>query len=186
MLAGSSSLQIAFSAQRLTAAAAFFSYFPRDIYPLPGFPNLLDTLQIALRSVFWRTPTEMASSALVNYPFNTLGRHEWEYGVGPVALFLMIAGAAVSVWHAWYNGGFAPHRLARAIPVGIAIMCAVAIPLLLNWYHPRWNTILKVLPYFKSSSTLIRWFALYPLLAALLCGLALRVDWSAQPLPQLL
>jgi len=172
ILGGSIVVGIAFSAQRLAAAVAFFSYFPRDIYPLAGFRSLFDTVQIAFRSVFWHTPTETARSALVNYPFWPFGRHEWEYGIGPVALLLLVPGAAASLWQAWRNGGFAPRRLARAIPVGIAVAFALVIPLLLNWYQPHWNAILKALPYFGSSSTLIRWFALYPLLVTLLSGLA--------------
>jgi len=42
------------------------------------------------------------------------------------------------------------------------------LPLLLNWHEPHWNSLMKSVPYLGSSSSMIRWFALYiPVLAAL-------------------
>jgi len=46
------------------------------------------------------------------------------------------------------------------------------IPLLLNFYQPAWNSFLKSVPLFKSSSTNIRWFCAYipvVILVSVLC-----------------
>jgi hypothetical protein len=54
-----------------------------------------------------------------------------------------------------------------------AIGVLLAVPVLLNWHQAQWHDVLKSLPLLGSSSSLLRWFALYIPLVALLAGLAL-------------
>jgi hypothetical protein len=46
-------------------------------------------------------------------------------------------------------------------------------PAILNWYYAPWTAFLKTLPVLRSSSTLLRWFALYTVLATFFTALAL-------------
>jgi hypothetical protein len=150
---------MALGAQRLSASLAFLQQFPRDEYDLPGFASLYDALHIVLRSLFWRPPVAEAPPLLSNLGL-PLERHEWEYGLGPAAAVLLVAGAATL------------RRPSRWLAVG-AIAAVLAVPILLNWHQVQWHAFLKSLPLLGSSSSLVRWFALYVPLLALLAGLAL-------------
>jgi hypothetical protein len=93
----------------------------------------------------------------------TQGYHEWVLGVGPASLLLLVAG----LW-----------TLARQRPAirnlwqWAAICSVLTLPIWLNWYQPGWNAFLKSLPVFGSSSSLLRWFALYLLPCIVFSGLA--------------
>lgn len=164
IFAGGALLSLALGAQRLAAALAFLQHFPRDEYALPGFPSLLDELRVVLQSLFWRAPAELAQPLLANLGL-PLERHEWEYGLGPAAALLLLAGAARVAWRRWFAG---PGWL-----VAGAIAVALAIPLALNWHQPAWHAFLKSQPLLGSSSNLVRWYVLYVPLVALCAGLAL-------------
>jgi hypothetical protein len=171
LFASAALLSLALGAQRMAAALAFLQQFPRDEYALPGFHSLLAELRVVLLSLFWRTPDELAQPLLnLNLP---LDRHEWEYGLGPAAALLLLAGAvrvakgtrlAVSAWL-----------------VTVAIVVALALPLALNWHQPAWHAFLKSQPLLGSSSSLVRWYVLYVPLVALWAGLAFDVVIPAAP-----
>ena len=162
----------ALSASRFTAAMALFGNFPRADYPLPGFPGPWDLLRTVFAALFWRVSPADAMQRMQNVRWD-LDAHEWEYGLGPAALVLLAAGSAVAV--ARFRKVRQPlSRIARSVPAWGAMAIALALPLVLNWYEPHWNSLLKSLPYFGSSSTLVRWFVLYIPVVALLAGLALH------------
>jgi hypothetical protein len=155
---------VALSAARLAAAIAFAENFPRAQYPLPGFTDLVTALRVALESLFYLPPVAEAWSALANTgPF--LDREEWEYGLGPIAALLILAGGALLLLR---HRAFVAHH-ARAIACVVAIL---ALPLLLNWYVPAWNGALKQVPLLGSSTTLVRWFIVYIPVAVLLAALS--------------
>lgn len=164
MLGAAALLALALGAQRLAAALAFLQHFPRDEYALPGFPSLVAELRVVLQSLFWRPPAELAQPLLANLSL-PLERHEWEYGLGPAAAVLLLAGAGRVAWRRWMTatGGL----------VAGAIVVALAIPLALNWHQPAWHAFLKSQPLLGSSSNLVRWYVLYVPLVALCAGLAL-------------
>jgi hypothetical protein len=163
ILAASGALALALGAQRLAAALAFLAQFPRGEYPLPGFRSLLDAAGFALQALFWRPPLLGISEQLANQQWD-MEVHELAFGVGPVALALLLAGA------------FAARR--GAIPGSRAIWAAfvvlLAVPLALNWYVEPWNALLKRLPIFGSSSSLLRWYAAYIPVVVLFAALALQ------------
>ncbi len=170
LLAAAGVVALALGAQRLSAGLAFLQQFPRDEYDLPGFSSLVDALQIVLRSLFWRPPVAEAPPLLSNLGL-PLERHEWEYGLGPAAALLLIAGAATL-------------RRPRSWLAAGAIVAVLAVPVLLNWHQAQWHAFLKDVPLLGSSSSLLRWFALYVPLVALFAGLALDrvvpvVRWRA-------
>lgn len=161
--AGAALVAAALSATRLAAALALARNFPRNEYALPGFPDLLEALRVAFLSLIDLTPVAEAWQSLANTDV-FLDRPEWEYAVGPVAMLLIFAGAAMLI----ARGG----RIVRHLPAVAAIIAILALPLLLNWYVPAWNALLKQVPLLGSSTTLLRWFMLYIPVAVLLAALA--------------
>jgi hypothetical protein len=170
ILAAASALSVALSAQRLSAAIAFLDAFPRTLYPLPGFANPLDAARIVVEALFWRPPAEAGMDMLTNSRWH-LGQHEWEYGVGPAAAVLLLAGA-VALAAGLFKHGMRRDRAIRGAAIALAIAAVILLPLAVNWYTPDWNAILKRTPIFGSSVGLIRWFMLFIPLAALAAGLA--------------
>jgi len=179
--AGAAIVAVALSSARLVAALAFLRDFPRSDYPLPGFADPWTALRIAFEGVFWLPPADSGWAALVNKLY-LLQQHEWEYGVGPAAAMLIAAGL-VAIVAAWAGKGDRGRRLLRAVPVVLGFLAILLLPVALNWYAPGWNAFLKRVPLLESSSTLIRWFALYVPLAALFAGLAIDRAFSASTRP---
>jgi hypothetical protein len=97
-------------------------------------------------------------------------RHEWEYGVSPVAALFIAAWIVVGTLALIRRRPSLPWS--RVAAVAGAVLLAL-VPLLLNWYSPSWNAFLKGLPFFGSSSQLVRWFSAYIPVAVVLAGLAL-------------
>ncbi|MEJ0011504.1 MAG: hypothetical protein WDM94_02540 [Bauldia sp.] len=161
--AGAAVVAVALSATRLAAALALAKNFPRNEYALPGFPNLFAALRVAFLSLIDLTPVAEAWQSLANTDI-FLDRPEWEYAVGPIAALLIVAGAAVLVAR---RG-----RVRRHAPAVVAIAAILALPLLLNWYVPAWNALLKHVPLLGSSTTLVRWFMLYVPVAVFAAALA--------------
>src|SRR5205814_2035875 len=54
-----------------------------------------------------------------------------------------------------------PNLSKRAVVYASVIILLLFIPVAVNLYHPAWNAILKNIPIVKSSSLLLRWFAMY-------------------------
>jgi len=165
-------LSLALGAQRIATALAFLQQFPRDEYALPGFPSVWAEFRVVLLSLFWRPPTELAQPLLANITV-PLERHEWEYGLGPAAALLLLAGTV----HVAKGARFAT----SVWLVTGAIVVALALPLVLNWHEPTWHALLKSQPLLGSSSNLVRWYALYVPLVALCAGLAFDAVVPAGP-----
>jgi hypothetical protein len=169
-LAAAGLLALAVCAERLAAAGAFLSQFPRTGYLLPGFATLLDAAQQALVLLFWRPPYDPAR-LLVNVQW-TPETTEFAFSVGPVALLMLGAGAFVLARRRSLPG-------AGGVWLGLAL--AACLPILLNWYWEPWNAALKSLPFLGSSSILLRWYAAYipviALFAALALDVAIEIRW---------
>ncbi len=149
------------AAGKMAALIALIGVFPRTDYSLPGFPNLADEALLVLRALFLAVP-ENAQAHLRNLSW-VQDQYEFEIGVTIVPLLLA---AAVGIQRA--------RQWRRAWGLRQAgLVALLALPLLLNWYEPHWNAVLKMLPYFRSSSNLLRWNAVYILPAVLLGALAI-------------
>lgn len=155
---------LALCAGRLAVMAALLANLPRP-YPLPGYEGLGQVAWVALRAVFLAPWPDMAAN-LLHTPVR-LYLHEFDYGVGPMALLLMLAWAAGSVrgvtWPTW-----------RAALLWAMLAFLLLVPLVLNISTPGWSAFLKSLPVLGSSSLLLRWLAAYILPAAV--GAAIALD----------
>jgi hypothetical protein len=171
LLAGAGLLSLGLSAGKLYAALSLANAFARDFYKLPGADNIAQLLWAVFSSVFWRPSPDV----LVNSDWSQV-RHEWEYGLTLAPLFIVYyvyrdqpqnALRLPSRGFAWRTG------LARVL-AGIFIGILLLTPLALNFYAPGWNAFLKQLPYFSSSSSLLRFFCLY--IPVIIVGVALAID----------
>ncbi len=168
--AGAGLLAAALSAGKFAAGLALAHQFPRTQYVLPGVPDPLVLAGLALRTLFLSPPDD-AASLLVNRLF-AMQRHEWEYGVSPVAGLLIAAGIAVAIAGLVRRRALPRWSWPKAAALAALVVLAF-VPLLLNWYSPGWNGFLKSLPFFGNSNQLVRWFSAYIPIAVVLAGLAL-------------
>jgi hypothetical protein len=156
------------SAAVLNAGISYISLFKRDFYPLPGFENSNGLLIVWFKSLFLKAPVDFANQIYINklFPF---GVHEFEYGLTFIPLIFILIGA-FTFFKTTYSSFFS-----RKMVIFIFALCLLlSIPLIMNYYTPLWNSILKSIPFISNSSTLIRWFAVYIPTIIVFCTLSLQ------------
>ena len=161
------------SVGRLQAALAFMSQFPRADYPLPGFVSVWDAIVAPFQAVFLTPPDTWAVEAMTNRKWS-LGRHEWEYGISAVGLIVLIAG----ITRALANRTAVTLSVTRIIAL-LVFVAVLALPIIANIYGESWNAFLKTIPVIGQSSSLVRWYVVFTLLAAILCAPALDAALAA-------
>ena len=147
---------VALSASKLIAMSSLMAQFPRTYYPLPGIAEFSTLIATVLEVLFGVVPEDIAQR-MSNATFD-IGRHEWEFGLSPVALILILGGLFFSIRK---NLSATPSQIKvhwGFLVGGMLMMINLALPIFLNWYEPHWNSFLKALPYFGTSSNLVRWF----------------------------
>ena len=145
-------------AEKLQGSFEYLASFPREGYPLPGAHNPFVLARILFCSLFLAPPTQLGNRGFEGLAF-PLGRHEWEYGLSLVPLFV-IAIAALR--------GF---RKPRVRPLALLVL-VLALPFVLNLHGETWTAFLKSVPIVKSSSSFVRWFFTYVPFVAVLAALA--------------
>lgn len=169
---------VAIASSKLIAFTSLMGQFPRTYYPLPGIDNFLLLLKTILIGFFFPVPNDIGNP-IVNSAFS-MARHEWEFGLSPIPLFLFITTGLMIVLRSrsWTNltRGLSRHQSLSII--GIVIIAT--IPILLNFHVPQWNAFLKELPFINASSSLVRWLVMEIPLLCCLSGLAL--DYLAKTL----
>jgi hypothetical protein len=172
-------LGLGLAAAKISATMAFMDHFPRDLYLLPGVPDVISLLGIVLQSLFLFPAHELAAASLVNSQW-LLDRHEFEFGVTFIPAALILAGVWTQRHHwltsAWWCG----FTLRQWVIIG-GLVCLLMIPLAGNYYTPGWNAFLKQVPVVRNSSSLIRWFCVYIPVAILAGCLALDSFARWQP-----
>lgn len=153
---------------KLGAGIAFLQSFPRSGYPLPGASNPLAALVVVIQSSFVFPSVDLGRYAFVNERWR-LDVHEWDFQVTWVAGALIAAG----VWRqrARWRGLWTVPRT-RVLVIALAgVLC---VPIAFNTYAPGWSALLKHIPVVQNSSSLVRWFAAYVPVFAVLAALALE------------
>jgi hypothetical protein len=172
-------LGLGLAAAKISVTLAFMDHFPRDLYLLPGVPDVTSLLGIVLQSLFLFPAHELAAASLVNAQW-PLDRHEFEFGVTIIPALLILAGLWTHRYRwltvAWWRG-FSPRQW---MIVG-GLVCLLVIPLAGNYYTPGWNAFLKHVPVVRNSSSLIRWFCIYVPVVILVGCLALESLARWQP-----
>lgn len=160
---------IAISANKLIAFTSLTDQFPRSYYPLPGISNLLLLAKSVFIGFYLPVPDDIGST-IVNSAF-TIARHEWEFGLSPIPFALIVASLILALRKLSLNSLI--HGITKEKIISISAIALIAItPILLNWYDPYWNSLLKQIPFIKSSSSLVRWLVLEIPLICCLAGLS--------------
>jgi hypothetical protein len=169
---GAGCVGLLLSASKLTAMLYLLKNFSRSTYQLPGLENLFETTLIALRSLIISPGFDgERSEAMVNLKW-ALNRPEWEYSVTFVPFVLLmvwfLSCLKNNAWRACLESS--PKQKMQLV----GIFCLCFLPLALNTYSPEWSNLLKQIPLLKTSSVLVRWFALYIPIVILLGMLAMQ------------
>ncbi|HIJ85873.1 MAG TPA: hypothetical protein HPQ00_16950 [Magnetococcales bacterium] len=181
-------LGMCLSAAKLVPLMQLLKQFPRDQYALPGFDSIANAVWLTVQTLFIYSPMAEIHAHLTNGSI-LLQTHEFQYGIGVVPALLLFVYVVRLAWKPDEETDL------RTLWAAWGIGLLLTIPILLNYYNPWWNGIIKSLPYFKNSSSLVRWLALYvfvlPMLAAivldflelpkkrfvLFCGLGMVITW---------
>ncbi len=146
------------SGAKILASMLFLKHFPRDLYTTPGVDSLLQSLVLAVKSVFFSS-AHAYGQEVVKHSQWIIEPHEYSYSLTflPPVVF---AGAL-----AFWVRGHGPGRLSRPgawKALGWALLLAVlSLPVLLNWHYEPLQALLKQLPILKSTSLYLRWNLLY-------------------------
>jgi hypothetical protein len=161
-------VSVCVSAAYFNATFSYINLFPRDLYPLPGVPNVWNLLQLWFRALFLNSPYEFAKDVTINRIWK-IGPHEMEFGVGPVPLIILVVAAPFLIKKIFIGGTLQRVTAMRRIKIFL-LLVLLAIPLALNFYTPAWNAFLKSLPFIKSSSSNFRWLCCYiPIIILVAC-----------------
>jgi hypothetical protein len=163
-------LALCLSAAKLVAALSFLSYFPRDTYLLPGVDGIGKLLLFIGRILTFGGEGDLFR-VLSNSPYQ-YPQHEFEFGLSIVPAELLVLFCMYRLRHLpavlrnlWQR---------RQILTLGAILLILAVPLVLNYYSPAWNHLLKSIPLIKSLSNFVRWFIIYIPFVILLTALAVE------------
>jgi hypothetical protein len=165
-------LGMAIAAVKLVPALAYMAEFPRDSYLLPGFSSLWEAARIAFKLLFFESAHVEAALSLVNVQW-LFGRHEFEYGVSPVPLLVLLIAAVLYLARS-ETMGHLKSLDRRDTGIAVLLLCILMLPLILNVYGQGWTAFLKSIPLIKNSTTLVRWFALYIPVIAVVAAIALN------------
>lgn len=167
-------LALLICASKLVASLHLVMRFPRTEYPMPGFDSFWDVIQVVFSGLFYSSQRtyEVALPLWRNMQWAALP-HELAFGVTivPFCLFVAAFGAwglrvARSKWEGRIDKGKAG--------ACVGLIAILIFPLLLLYYSPGWNAVLKSIPIVGSTTSPMRWIIIYIPLMAL--WLAVSID----------
>lgn len=152
-------ISLGLSASKLVAGFAFMSSFNRSDYSLPGFTSIFIELKLLFITLFFPTANieNTAFANLANMQW-ALTHHEWEFGVSfiPLLIILIFWTTRLRIQQQPLFSHAGKSQFALAV-----FSVILLLPIVLNFYTPEWNAILKKTPLIKSTSTLTRWWLIY-------------------------
>ena len=153
-------LAFCLSATKIISGLYYLSNFPRTYYPLPGIEGFFNTLIFVLKIIFIPGSSETAAKNIVNFPF-ILEQHEFEFGITYIPLLIIVVSLTLITFD------YAKRRVNPLSRVQITqfiwlipFISILFLPIILNMYYQDWNSLLKSIPYIKSSSSLFRWIGI--------------------------
>lgn len=160
---GGGLLALMICASKLTASIALMGQFPRNFYSLPGLDHLWDLLIFVFQALFDSSQRtyDRVNPLWKNMQWETQP-HELAYGV------TVLPAIAILVGFFFYLPRFRQLKAHKFSASGLILLAILPIPLLLLFYSPDWNNILKSLPVVGSTTSPYRWLIFYiPLLSLL-------------------
>jgi len=143
---------------KIEASLALIEINPRGFYKLPGF-EFFDALKFIFTSLIWIPDSKTVNEALLNKDW-VLSWHELYYGLSPIILIPFFA-LISSKFRRKISSS-----IKRNSSILLLFILFSLIPILLNYYSPSWNAIIKEMPIIGQSSNLTRFiFILIPIFA---------------------
>lgn len=152
---------------KLNAGLAFIDNCPRSGYPLPGASNPFGAIALVIQSVFVFPSYDLGRYILQNERWR-LDHHEWDFSLTLVTLVLIVAGGL-----ALRRELRVRLRNRRTLLLLLALVFVLLVPIAVNVYTPGWSAFLKEVPIVRNSSSLVRWFAAYVPVFAVLAALSI-------------
>ncbi len=166
---------LSLSASKLVGALSFLSSFPRDTYLLPGVDGVFKLILLAGKILTFGGIYIAPEEGLSNNQW-PMGRHEYEFGLTVVPFVIIGLGLLFSIPS--LRAAVRQHIQLKSCLYLFFITFLLMIPLLLNFYSPAWNQVLKSIPIVQNLSNLLRWFIMYIPTIALLTAVAIeKSDW---------
>lgn len=166
-------IAICLCASKLNANMSLLANFSRDYYLLPGISDIGGLLSFAFQSLFYSSSHvyQTASPLWRNIQWAALP-HELAYNLSPISLTIIIVGLGshllISQRHPEPR-----NKLVLSQKLGYALITIICtFPLLLLYYSPWWNEILKSLPLVGSTTAPFRWLIIFIPLISVLAGMA--------------
>ncbi len=170
-LSAAGTLSLCLSAAKLISALSFLKNFPRDTYLLPGIEGIAKLLFLVGEVLSVGGNYVNTKNILTNSQW-LMNRHEFEYGITIVPFILIGLGLMFNIHHA--RNVIQQYTKLKPCSYLFSIVLLLMIPLLLNYYSPEWNQVLKSTPVIKSLSNLLRWFNIYILIIILLAAITIE------------
>ena len=162
---------LALSASKLWAGFAFIGQFPRTFYALPGVDNILDELMMVAGALFLPSQDayQLGMPVMRNMQW-ALSPHEWAYNFSTAILAFLAIGGLYLLLKQWRHIR-EQLKSPRQILLLALLLFGLSVPLLLNYWSPSWNEVLKQIPLINSMSSPLRWLIVFIPLIAVLAGL---------------
>ncbi len=164
-------LSLCLSAAKLVGALSFLSHFPRDAYLLPGVEGIFKLLFLIGEVLSVGGSYVNTEEILTNSQW-LMTRHEFEYGITLVPFILIGLGALLNAHRA--RNIIKQYAKVKPGLYLFFITLLLMIPLMLNYYSPEWNQVLKNTPVIKSLTNFLRWFNIYILIFILLAAIVVE------------
>jgi hypothetical protein len=155
------------TASKLNISFETLETFARDYYPLPGIDGITYSLWVPIKSIFFGPFTWMDTNNIFTNSKWTIQRHELELSITFIPLMIIILGGTLTI-----SERANLSRRQKIYSLGLFLLCL--LPLLINFYNPTWNAILKDIPIIRNSVMLVRWYIIYIPLFLLIAAIILN------------
>ncbi len=142
------------TASKLNISFETLETFARDYYPLPGIDGVAYSLWVPIKSIFFGPFTWIDTNNIFTNSKWTIQRHELELSITYIPLMVIVVGGIVNI-----NQKTKLTHRQKIYSLGLFLLCL--LPLLVNFYNPSWNAILKDMPIIRNSVMLVRWYVIY-------------------------
>jgi hypothetical protein len=168
-------VSIGLSASKLVAGLSLMQHFARDFYSLPGINSIYGVLLAVFQMLFYSSEHayQTLSPLWSNMQWAALP-HELAFGLTPLVFLVLILWLVFN--HAVLRIQITSNRNIR-LPL-ILLSLIFMIPIVMLYYSPEWNNVLKKIPLVGSTTSPWRWMIIMIPALSLLGGLAVGKSGS--------